>query len=246
MRRSVDVEELLDGPLDDPAALRDNLRDLERANRWLGGAALSAHGIDALAGDRETLTVLDVGTGAADIPAALLARAARAGRRLRITGIDSRPEVLAAALERRPRLRQTSGLELQVGNGRSLPFPDRSFDVAHASLLLHHLDPSAAVVLLREMSRVARRGVVINDLRRGRGVWLGAWLLSRLTTRNRYTRHDAPLSVRRAYSVGELTALIAAAGLRVESLRIGGPFGHRVVLAATAGPAGAVDAAVSG
>jgi ubiquinone/menaquinone biosynthesis C-methylase UbiE len=248
MRRSVDVKELLDGPLDDPAALRGNLRDLERANRWLGGVALSAHGIAALAGDRETLTVLDVGTGAADIPAALLAGAARAGRRLRITGIDSRPEVLAAAVARRPRLRQTSGLELQVGNGNSLPFPDRSFDIAHASLLLHHLDPSAAVVLLREMGRVARRGIVVNDLIRSRGAWLGAWLLSHLATRNRYTRRDAPLSVRRAYSVGELTSLIAAAGLRVESLRIGGPLGHRVVLAATVGPgdpAGAADAGAS-
>jgi SAM-dependent methyltransferase len=238
MRRSVDVEELLDGPLDDPAALRGNLRDLERANRWLGGVALSAHGIDALAGDRETLTLLDVGTGAADIPAALLARAVRAGRRLRITGIDSRPEVLAAAIARRPWLRDAAGLELQVGDGGSLPFPDRSFDVAHASLLVHHLDPGAAVVLFREMSRVARRGIVVNDLLRGRGAWLGAWLLSRLTTRNRYTRIDAPLSVRRAYTVGELTALIAAAGLRVELARIGGPLGHRVVLAATAAPVG--------
>lgn len=246
MRRSIDVEELLDGPLDDPAALRGNLRDLERVNRWLGGVALSAHGIDALAGDRETLTLLDVGTGAADIPAALLARAARAGRRLRITGIDSRPEVLAAAVARRPGLREATGLELQVGDGGSLPFPDRSFDVAHASLLVHHLDPAAAVSLFREMSRIARRGIVVNDLLRGRGAWLGAWLLSRLSTRNRYTRNDAPLSVRRAYTVGELTALIAAAGLRVELVRIGGPLGHRVVLAATAGPAGHDGAAAAG
>jgi SAM-dependent methyltransferase len=236
MRRSVDVEELLDGPLDDDAALRGNLRDLERANRWLGGVTLSAHGIDALAGGRDTLTVLDIGTGAADIPVALLARAAGAGHHWRITGIDSRPEVLAAAVVRRPSLRDTAGLQLQVGDGVSLPFPNRSFDIAHASLLVHHLDPPAAVVLFREMNRVARHGIVVNDLRRGRGAWLGAWLLSRLTTRNRYTRNDAPLSVRRAYSVGELTALIAAAGLRVRSVRIGGPLGHRVVLAATAGP----------
>ena len=158
MRRSVDVEELLDGPLDDPAALGGNLRDLERVNRWLGGTALSAHGIDALAGDRESLTILDIGTGAADIPLALLARSARAGRRLRVTGIDSRPEVLAAAVVRRPALGATAGLELHVGDGRSLPFPDRSFDIAHASLLVHHLDPTAAVALLREMgSRRAAR-----------------------------------------------------------------------------------------
>lgn len=235
MRRSVDVDELLDGPLDDAATLRGNLRDLERANRWLGGVALSAHGIDALVGDREALTLLDVGTGAADIPAALLARADRSGRRMRITGVDNRPEVLAAAVARRPSLRDTRGLELQVADGSALPFPDRSFDVAHSSLLVHHLDPAATVVVLREMSRVARHGIVVNDLLRGRGAWLGAWLLSRLVTRNRFTRQDAPLSVRRAYSVAELTALIAAAGLRVELARIGGPLGHRVVLAATAG-----------
>jgi len=86
------------------------------------------------------------------------------------------------------------------------------------------------------MGRVARRGIVINDLRRNRLAWLGAWLLSRLVTGNRYTRHDAPLSVRRAYTLAELTSLMAAAGLRVEASAIGGPFGHRVVLAATAAP----------
>lgn len=236
MRRSVDVEELLDGPLDDPAALRGNLRDLERVNRWLGGAGLSARAIDALAGDREPLTVLDVGTGAADIPVALLARAAGAGRRLRVTGIDNRPEVLVAAVARQPRLGMTPQLELHVGDGRALPFPDRSFDIAHASLLLHHLEPTAAVALLREMSRVARRGIVVNDLRRSRVAWLAAWLLSHVATRNRYTRHDAPLSVRRAYTVAELTSLIAAAGLRVAASAVGGPFGHRVVLAATVAP----------
>ena len=234
MRRSVDVEELLDGPLDDPAVLRGNLRDLERVNRWFGGAGLSARAIDTLAGDRETLTVLDVGTGAADIPVALLARAARDGRRLHVTGIDNRPEVLVAAVERQPRLSMTPGLELHVGDGRALPYPDRSFDIAHASLLLHHLEPAAAVALLREMSRVARRGIVVNDLLRSRVAWLGAWLLSRIATRNRYTRHDAPLSVRRAYTVAELTSLLAAAGLRVGASTVGGPFGHRVALAATA------------
>lgn len=241
MRRSLDVEEFLDGPLDDPAALRGNLRDLERANRWLGGAALSAAGIAALAGDRDALTVLDVGTGAADIPAALLARAARDGRRLRVIGIDNRREILAAAVARQPRLAGTTGLELQVGDGGALQFPDRSFDIAHASMVVHHLAPRAAVTLLREMGRVSRHGIVINDLVRGRGAWLGAWLLSHFATRNRYTRHDAPLSVRRAYTVGELTALVAAAGLQVQTTRRGGPLGHRVVLAATARAATTAD-----
>jgi ubiquinone/menaquinone biosynthesis C-methylase UbiE len=139
----------------------------------------------------------------------------------------------------------TPGLELHVGDGRSLPFPDRSFDIAHASLLLHHLEPTAAVAVLGEMSRVARRGIVVNDLLRGRLAWLGAWLLSHLATRNRYTRYDGPLSVRRAYTVPELTSLIAAAGLRVQASTVSGFFRHRVVLTATAPPADAQRAGAS-
>jgi len=103
-------------------------------------------------------------------------------------------------------------------------------------MLLHHLEPTAAVAVLCEMSRVARRGIVVNDLLRSRFAWLGAWLLSHLATRNRYTRYDAPLSVRRAYTVPELTSLIAAAGLRVQASTVSGVFNHRVVLTATAAP----------
>lgn len=236
MRRAVDVEELLDGPLDDPAALRGNLRDLARANRWLGGVRLSAMGLAALAPRGTPLTMIDVGTGGADIPLALIDRARAAGTRLSVTATDSRSEVVAAAVLAQPRLATTADLALRVADGRSLPFSDRSFDIAHASLVLHHLEPPAVVEVLREMARVARRGIVVNDLVRSRAAWIGAWLLGHLATTNRYTRADAPLSVRRAYTAAELTSLIAAAGLRVEAAALD-PFRHRMMLAATAGPA---------
>ena len=231
MKRLADAHELLDGPLDDQRSLLGNLRDLGRVNRWLGGTRLSAAGIAALVPDGGPMTLLDVGTGAADIPLGLLDRARRSRRALAIAAIDSRPEVLAAATIAEPRLLTTHGLELHVADGTALPFPDRAFDVAHASLMLHHLEPPQAIALLREMGRVARRGVVINDLARSRLAWLGAWILSRVGTRNRYTRHDAPLSVRRAYTASELTVLLAAAGLRVEASATG-LLGHRIVLAA--------------
>lgn len=231
MDRLTGAEELLDGPLDDRAALVGNLRDLARVNRRLGGVALSSRAIESLAPGRAQIRVLDVGTGAADIPLALIDRGRVTGRLVRITGVDSRPEVLEAAADLDPRVTATGELALHVADGRALPFPDDAFEVAHASLVVHHLEPDMARGLLAEMARVARLGVVVNDLVRGRRAWLGAWLLSRLATGNPLTRHDAPLSVRRAYSVAELTALLAAAGLRVER-RFDGVLGHRVALAA--------------
>lgn len=231
MERLRDAIELLDGPLDDAAALAGNLRDLRRINRRLGGATLSAAAIAALAAHRDELTMLDVGTGGADIPAALIAMSRAQGRRLRVVGIDSRPEVLAAAVAARPGIAAIDGLELHVGEGRALRYPDRSFDVAHASMVLHHLEGDGAVVLLREMGRVARLGVVINDLDRSRIGWVGAWLIGHLLTRNRLTRHDAPLSVRRAYRQDEAADLLRAAGLTpVRTVR--GAFGQRYAIAA--------------
>jgi ubiquinone/menaquinone biosynthesis C-methylase UbiE len=231
MDRLAGAEELLDGPLDDRAALIGNLRDLARVNRRLGGADLSVRAIDGLAPGRASIAVLDVGTGAADIPLALIERGRAAGRIVRVTGVDTRPEVLEAAAVIDPRVTATGELALHVADGRALPFPDATFDVVHASLLVHHLDPDAARALFAEMLRVARLGVVVNDLVRSRATWLGAWLLAHVATRNRLTRYDGPLSVRRAYSVAELTALLAAAGLRVER-RYDGFAGHRVALAA--------------
>jgi SAM-dependent methyltransferase len=232
MRRLAGAHELLDGPLDDEAALRGNLRDLGRINRWLGGTAASRRALERLlAGRTVSHTVLDVGTGAADIPLALLERGSRSGRALRVTGVDSRPEVLEAARAIDPRLDHTPGLELVVSDGRSLQWPDRSFDVVHASLVIHHLEPPDALAFLREAARVARLGVVVNDLVRARHHWIGARVLLPLMTRNRFTRHDGPLSVRRAYTRMELRALLAGAALRPVA-EVGAFAGHRVAIAA--------------
>ena len=234
MERLANAAERLDGPLDDAASLAGNLRDLRRFNRLAGGTSLSLRALEHLRartrGPLAILEVLDVGTGAADIPLAMLDHGAREGWPIRVTATDSRAEVIAAARKLDPRLDRQAGLELTVGDGLRLPFADGSFDVAHASLLLHHLEPEAAEALLGELRRVARVGVIVNDLVRSRRSLLGAWLLVHVFTRNPFTRNDAPLSVRRAYMLPELERLALRAGLAV-SARYRGPFGHRWALA---------------
>ncbi len=213
MQRLANVPEWLDGPLEDRPGLCANLRDLRRINRLLGGSTLSGRAIDALVPPAAPIEILDVGTGGADIPVALLARARRAGRSMRVTAIDNRPEVLQAARSVNPLLDRIPGLTLALGDGLALPYPDRAFDVGHSSLVLHHLEPDAAVGFLRELARVSRLGIVVNDLARGWTHWLGALLLTRTIARSRFTRHDGPLSVRRAYTLDELRDLLRAADL---------------------------------
>jgi ubiquinone/menaquinone biosynthesis C-methylase UbiE len=242
MRRLGNAHELLDGELTDPVVLEGNLRDLRRINRRFGGAQLSVRAMRALlddtgTSDHEALRVLDVGAGACDIPLSLTA-AEGPWRSVRVTAIDSRPEVLQAATRIEPALAARPDVELLVADGRSLPFPDGAFDVAHASLVIHHLDPVAAGAVLSELARVATIGVVVNDLQRGAGHWLGAWLVLHALTRNRFTLHDGPLSVRRAYTRPEMRQLLEAAGLRPIA-EVVGFAGHRWAIAAVPAAASA-------
>lgn len=231
--------ELLDGPLD-PAVLRGNMRDLARINRLLGGVALSRRALVTLATGSHslpgagrvdwrtrTLKMLDVGTGVADIPDSLLTWTSRRGLKLQVEAVDERHEILDVAFER---VGDRPGLHLEHTAGDRLAYGDGAFDVVHASLVMHHLEPPAALRLLSEMARTASVGVIVNDLERRRLAWLGAWAMTRVVTANRYTRHDAPLSVRRAYRPAEVAQLAMQAGL-VEVARIGGFIGHRYALA---------------
>ena len=210
-RRSQE-RELLDAQVLDPDDLRANLRELAMLNRLPGGAGASFAAIRQLTGGANIVTVADIGTGAGDMPRAFVRRAREAGSAWRVTAIDNRPEIVAIA---RKRLRREPAVTVIEGDACHLPLPDLSVDVAHASLLIHHLDEAGAVTALREMSRVSRRGVVINDLVRGLIPYLVAWTTTMALARNRYTRHDGPASARRAYTLAELDRLLADAGLTV-------------------------------
>lgn len=201
MKRAANAHELLDGPLD-VETLVGNLRDLARINRWFGGADLSERAIAPLALNSFVLSILDVGTGGADIPR----RLARKGRD--ITATDIRPEIVSAASV------ASAGRRIVVRQGSLTDEADASFDVTHTSMVVHHLEPAAAVTFLTQMRRVARQAVVVNDLDRGWRWLAGAALLTRLLSRNEYTRHDAPLSVRRAYTAAEVVDMARQAGLR--------------------------------
>ena len=135
-----------------------------------------------------------------------------------------------------PALATTDGLELHVGDGRSLPYPDRSFDVAHASLVVHHCTPDEAVALLREMARVARLGVVVNDLDR-EPARLDRRVAARppadAATGTRATTRRC--RSRRAYRADEMAAMLRTAGLTpVRTVR--GSLGQRYAIAALPTP----------
>jgi ubiquinone/menaquinone biosynthesis C-methylase UbiE len=205
------AHELMDEPVDDLDELAANLRDIAFTNAVLGGAAPVVRALCRLSARR----VLDVGSGLADVPLRLVREARRRGETLEITCLDRSEAMLALA---RAAAGDEPALRFVRGEGERLPFADSSFDVVTCTLALHHFDPPAAIALLRELRRVARLTPLVCDLRRSALAFAATWLWSR-TSRNRFTRHDAPLSVRRAYTPDEALALARDAGWRSARVR---------------------------
>ncbi len=193
-----------------PDELRGNLRDIRRANRFFGGTKPVLNVVSRIERERAPCTLLDIATGSADIPAAIVQHAERTGWDLRVVATDIQPDVLAVA--RAAEL--PDRLVVERADARNLPYPSDSFDIVTLSLALHHFQPNEALMVLSEMRRVGRRALVVNDLSRSQTGYVAAWLFANLATRNRLTRHDAPLSVLRAYTQREALSLAAVAGWR--------------------------------
>jgi ubiquinone/menaquinone biosynthesis C-methylase UbiE len=212
LRREASRSELMDRPDASPAEMAGNLTDIARLNLMGATQTILRHVATFFSRipSGQTLRVLDVGTGGADIPLALAEWARRRDHRVRIVALDVHPAVLRHAA------RAAAGTpEVQVVGGDALATPIRpgSIDVALCSLVLHHLPEEAVVALLRRMAELARLGFVVSDFRRERLAWAAVWLATRAVSRNRMTRHDGPLSVRRAYTPAELVRLCARADL---------------------------------
>jgi ubiquinone/menaquinone biosynthesis C-methylase UbiE len=202
--------------LDRPVPYSDlvrSLRDIERLNTLFGGRAVTLAAVARLlrhVPPGRVATILDVGTGSADIPRALVRRARRAGRPIRVIAVDRDGQVVRAA---RAALAGYPEITLLRADALDLPLAAGSVDVAISALILHHLEPGPAARALAAMDRVARIGVVVNDLARGRLAYAAVWLATRIFARSYLSRHDGPLSVLRAYTPAELRALAERAGL---------------------------------
>jgi ubiquinone/menaquinone biosynthesis C-methylase UbiE len=198
MQRKV-IAELLDDDLGTTSEIAGTLADLRHINAWFGGrrTTISLLRQVARATGVQRLSLLEVATGTGDVPLAAKKTLAREGIALDVTLLDRMASHLLA--NRAPAV---------VGDALRLPFRDEAFDVVGCSLFAHHLSPDALLRFAHEALRVCRRALLINDLIRSR-IHLVLVHLGLPLFRSRITWHDAPASVRQAYTVDEMRQLLS-------------------------------------
>jgi ubiquinone/menaquinone biosynthesis C-methylase UbiE len=202
--------ELMDDPDIDPKLLQRSLGYLRKINKLLGYTRQLLDRLDGYSQNwnrDQTVRIVDIGTGSADMPIAVLKWADERGWKIHCTGVDLHAKTAKAARDASADPRLT----IVRGNALDLPFHDNAFDYAITSTFLHHLDTDDVVKVIAGMSRIARRGVVIADLVRSYQAYAGIKLATCLA--NPVVRHDGPASIGQAFTKAEVLAMRDRAGL---------------------------------
>jgi 2-polyprenyl-3-methyl-5-hydroxy-6-metoxy-1,4-benzoquinol methylase len=221
--------EIMDLPGVDPVAHREALAGLERINR----ASRTVQGmlkpiVDlARRNNIDRLSLLDVACGGGDVPIGVVLEARQFGINIDLTLLDRSP----TALQQSGETAKKSGISCNVMQADVLSeLPKSSFDVVTNSLFLHHLPDAAAVIeLLRGMSELARKMVVVSDLRRCRMGYAAAWIGCRVLSRSPIVHHDGPVSVRAAWTAAELSEFAARAGMIKAEVKCCWPWRMRLI-----------------
>lgn len=221
MKRSLD-KEMMDLAGLPARLLEGDLKNLRTINRVLGAARGVLGCLDRYV-EKNRMTgfsLLDVGAGSGDLSARIAAWARRKGVSARIVALERDP--VAAQMARRLAARWPE-ISVLRADGFSPPFPLRSFDFVFVSQVLHHFSESEIIVLLKTWAGLARKGIIVSDLIRHPLAYGGIRLLTAFS-RNVMTRTDAPLSVRRAFTMAEWRRLFERAHIGEFRLRPFFPF----------------------
>ena len=195
--KRVAIPELLDTDSGSPAEIAASLSDLNRINRWFGGISTTTSMIRRVAKElgASSLSMLEVAAGGGYVPERARRKLVRQGIELKVTLLDRVPSHLV------------NGNRAVAGDVLALPFHDASFDMVGSVIFLHHLPPDQVIQSVNEALRVCRTAVLINDLVR-HPIHLALVYAGLPLFRSRLTHHDAPASVRQAYTAAEMQDLL--------------------------------------
>jgi len=199
--KRIPTAELLDSDAGTADEIAGSLQDLRAINRRFGGVSTTQYMIEqvAHATSRSQLSLLEVAAGSGYVPQTARRRLEAKGMALSITLLDRAVSHLG------------NGDQAVAADARALPFPDSSFDLVSCSLFAHHLSPDDCIVFAREGLRVCRIATLINDLVRN-ALHLALVYAATPLFHSRLTRHDAPASVRQAYTEVEMRQMLSSAG----------------------------------
>lgn len=161
-------------------------------------------------------TVLDVGTGTAQIPIELCQQSPS----LQVVAIDMAEHMLRLGRDNVHRAGLDRRIELQRCDAKRMPFPDASFAAVISNSIVHHIPEPRAV--LAEMVRIAQPGAVlfVRDLLRPDNDAQVRFLVTTYAgDANDHQRQMFDDSLRAALTLAEIRALVSEFGFAADTVQ---------------------------
>jgi 2-polyprenyl-3-methyl-5-hydroxy-6-metoxy-1,4-benzoquinol methylase len=200
--------ELMDRPQPVSLELERDLENIRQLNRWFGSYALISMFLSRWIKPGSRLRIVDLATGSGDIPRLIAECGRKIRAELRIDALDRQ----SATLEIAQKL-SVPYPEIRLIEGNILEWrPAETYDVVFCTLALHHFSNDDAVRVLQRCRELSHKFVLVSDLRRSWMATIGVHLLTATVFREPMTKHDARLSIARAFSFSEMNQLAQRAG----------------------------------
>ncbi len=200
--------ELMDRPQPVSPELERDLENIRQLNRWFGSYALISMFLSGWIKPGSRLRIVDLATGSGDIPRLIAECGRKIGAELRIDALDRQSATLEIAQKLSVPYPEISFVEGNILEWR----PAEPYDVVFCTLALHHFSDDDAVRVLQRCRELSHKFVLVSDLHRSWMATIGVHLLTATMFREPMSKHDARLSIARAFSFSELNQLAKRAG----------------------------------
>lgn len=182
------------------------MQELEIINKYLGGHPSTIKGVKKLLEiDKkkfsltDSLTICEIGCGGGDNLKAIEGWCASKGFPVKFTGIDINTECIAYAIENC----KTLNAEWIISDYRLVELAQKP-DIIFSSLFCHHFTEKELAEQFAWMKNNSRVGFFINDLHRHPLAYYSISILTKIFSKSRLVKNDAPLSVLRGFKKKEL------------------------------------------
>lgn len=195
--------------------LRDTLDKLGKINKLLGGNSVTLNGIRQLLEGKpkdKTYAIIDLGCGHGDILRLIADFGRKEGYNFQLIGIDANQDAINYASELSVEYPELSFENKDIF---SEDFQNMNYDIALATLFLHHFKTDELEVLLKQLASRAKLGLVINDLHRSE-IAYGLFKLLSLVISNQMIIDDGLTSILRAFKRKDLENLAQKLNLKSE------------------------------
>jgi 2-polyprenyl-3-methyl-5-hydroxy-6-metoxy-1,4-benzoquinol methylase len=211
-------KELLDNDDIPFADIRQNMKELNTVNKWLGGHKITISGVQSLIKNykfNKPLTICEIGCGGGDNLKAIHNYCIGKNIPVSFIGIDIKTECIEFARQQYPELNST----WITNDYRETDLGDLKPDIIFSSLFCHHFSEADLKTMLHWMQQNSTTGFFINDLQRHWIAYYSIKWITRLFSRSYLVKNDAPLSVARGFTKNEWIEIFRSAGMRNFSIQ---------------------------